>query len=183
MFSLHPSWPKSVPRSDPNPIQADPNLIQSDLNPIQADPIRSNPVRPDPNPDPDRSMATPGRIRMVTPGRKSPEIIRTHRKSSERKPSGLSIGQSKCVVLLDNPSVALIHYTSTSKSVQTGSCRVQTGYICPSKSTNKQVGCIPKSAQHGSEAPASRTRHGRTQPSGAKSGSDPSRVRPVFKTN
>ena len=84
---------------------------------------------------------------------------------------------------IDNPSVALIHYTSTSKSVQTGSCRVQTGYICTSKSTNKQVGCIPKSAQHGSEAPASRTRHGRTQPSGAKSGSDPSRVRPVFKTN
>ena len=128
------------------------------------------------------------------------EIIANHRKSSQTIAkrsrtipnvtnlrihcisSSLSIYLS-IYLSIDNPSVALIHYTSTSKSVQTGSCRVQTGYICTSKSTNKQVGCIPKSAQHGSEAPASRTRHGRTQPSGAKSGSDPSRVRPVFKTN
>ena len=90
-------------KSDPSRVK--PNPIRS--NPFQTDP---RPIQSDPNPHPDRSMATPGRIRMVTPGRKSSEMIRTypkssqiirnHPKSSGRKPFGLSIGQSKCVVLL-----------------------------------------------------------------------------------
>jgi len=58
----------------------DRSKIRSKSTPSRSepDPIRSNPVQSDPNPDPDRSMATPGRIRMVTPGRESPEIIATH---------------------------------------------------------------------------------------------------------
>ena len=63
---------KSVPsRVKPSPIQSNP--FQTDPRPIQSDPI----------PHPDRSMATPGRIRMVTPGRKSSELIRNDPKSSE----------------------------------------------------------------------------------------------------
>ena len=155
-------------------IRSNPCQIQS--NPVQ---IRSKPVQIRIRIGPWPLQVGSGWSRQVGNHRKSSQPIRTQTVWSIH----WSIQVCSTALSIDNPSVALIHYTSTSKSVQTGSCRVQTGYICTSKSTNKQVGCIPKSAQHGSEAPASRTRHGRTQPSGAKSGSDPSRVRPVFKTS
>ena len=97
MLSLHPRWPKIAPRSDPNPIQVDPN-------PIQSDPIRSNPIqiriRIGPWPPQVGSGSVLGHSRSDPDGHAKSGLSGNHAKSSERKPTGLSIVQSKCVVLL-----------------------------------------------------------------------------------
>ena len=100
VLSLHPRWPKFVPRSDSNPIQAESNPIESNPNRSKTDPIRptstSGSVHGHSRSDPD------GHARSEITGNhpKPSQLIRNHPKPSERKPSGLSIGQSKCVVLL-----------------------------------------------------------------------------------
>ena len=61
-----------------------------------------------------------------------------------------------------------------------GSDRPNTGRMHP-QIDRKRVGCTPKSAQHGSFAPASRPRHGRIRPSRAEFGSDPALDGSIFK--
>ena len=61
-----------------------------------------------------------------------------------------------------------------------GSDRPNTGRMHP-QIDRKRVGCTPKSAQHGSFAPASRPRHGRIRPSRPEFGSDPALDGSIFK--
>ena len=100
MLSLDPRWPQFVPRSDSNPIQAESNPVQS--NPIRSKPIqdRSNPTQIHIRIGPWPLQVGSGWSHQVGNHRNPSEIIRNHPKPSGRKPFGLSIGQSKCVVLL-----------------------------------------------------------------------------------
>ena len=104
---------------------------------------------------------------------KSSQTIANHLKPSQTiavQFQTLPIYESIVLVLLDNPSVALIHCICTSKSAQIVSGRLQFGDICTSKSV-----------QNGSNASPSRPRHGRIRPSRAEFGSDPALDGSIFK--
>ena len=60
-----------------------------------------------------------------------------------------------------------------------GSDRPNTGRMHP-QIDRKYVGCTPKSAQHGSDAPPSGLKHGRIRPSRAQFGSDPALDGSIF---
>ena len=95
----------------PNPIQSVPNPIQPGPNPIQIRSmggpwplqVGSGSVHSHSKSDPDGPWPLhvgSGWSRPVGNHRKPSQTIRNHPKSSERKPTGLSIVQAKCVALL-----------------------------------------------------------------------------------